>query len=62
MEELSREIEAEKEHILATPKALKEAMERMERTIVELAAIAAFIHNVYHGMENLLKGILKFKE
>jgi len=37
MDELFREVEAEKEHILATLQALKEALERKEKTVVELA-------------------------
>jgi len=61
MDELSREIEIEKGRILTTLKALKDALEREERTIIELAAIATFIHNIYNGVENILKRILKSK-
>jgi uncharacterized protein YutE (UPF0331/DUF86 family) len=61
MDELLREISAEREHILNTLHALKEALERKEKTIVELAAIATFLQNTYNGMENILKRILKFK-
>lgn len=61
MDELLREIQAEKEHILITLQALKEASERKEKTDIELAAIATFLQNTYNGMENILKRMLKFK-
>jgi uncharacterized protein YutE (UPF0331/DUF86 family) len=61
MEELLREISAEKEYISETLNALQEALRREEKTIVELAGIATFLQNTYNGMENILKRILKFK-
>jgi Na+/H+-dicarboxylate symporter len=42
MDELLREIEAEKEQISQTLEALEEALSRQARTIIELAAIAIF--------------------
>jgi len=33
-----------------------------EYSIVELAAVATFIHNFYNGIENILKRILIFKQ
>ncbi len=61
MDKLRQEVTAEKEHIEKTLSALGEALSRPEKTIIELAAIGTFLHNVYSGMENILKRILKFK-
>lgn len=61
MDKLRQEVTAEKEHIEKTLSALDEALSRPEKTIIELAAIGTFLHNVYSGMENILKRILKFK-
>ena len=61
MDELLREVEAEKEHIQATLQALKEALGRKEKTVVELAAIATFLQNAYNGIENILKRTLKYE-
>ena len=61
MDELLREVQAERELVLETLGALKEALGRRRRTVVELAAIATFLQNAYNGMENILKRILKHK-
>ncbi len=53
MEELLREIDAEKEYILETLQALEKTLQRKEQTVIELAAIAAFLHNAFNGMENI---------
>jgi hypothetical protein len=45
MDKLAQEIAAEKEHIEKTLSALSEALNRPEKTIIELAAIGAFLHN-----------------
>ncbi len=60
-DELFREIYAEKEHISNTLSALKKTLNRKRKTIVELAAIATFLQNIYNGIENLFKRILKYK-
>ncbi len=61
MDELRREIAAEKEHIRETLQTLQTVLERRKKTVVELAAISTFVQNTYNGMENILKRILKFK-
>jgi len=60
MDELLQDIAAEEEYISRTLLALAQTQQRAETTVVELAAIAAFIHNTYNGMENLLKRALRY--
>ena len=62
MGELKDEILIEKEHISTTLESLKEALNRKEKSNIELAAIATFLQNTYNGIENILKRILKFKK
>ena len=61
MDKLFREVQAEKEYVLDTFRALNEALQRKEKTVVELAAISTFLQNTYNGIENILKRLLKFK-
>jgi hypothetical protein len=51
MDELLREMAAEREHILETLDALQKAMEREEKTVIEMAAIATFVQNAYNGID-----------
>lgn len=59
MVDLARKIAAEKENVDRALDNLKDAMKRKDRSTVELAAVATFIHNIYNGIENILKQILK---
>jgi hypothetical protein len=59
MDDLLKEIAAEKERIENTLNALEKTLRRKRRTFPELAAIATCLHNCYSGMENLLKRVLK---
>ncbi|MBN1860117.1 MAG: hypothetical protein JW840_01500 [Candidatus Thermoplasmatota archaeon] len=59
MVDLKRMIAAEKEKVGRVLDNLKDVKDRGEKTVVELAAIATFIHNIYSGIENILKQVLK---
>ena len=59
MVDFARTIEAEKENVENALDNLTLVMERQDKSIIELAAIATFLHNVYNGIENILKQILK---
>lgn len=61
MVDLSKRIEAEKENVETALANLEEAMSRTDRDIVALAAMATFLHNIYNGIENILKQILMSK-
>lgn len=61
MNSLSAEIAVEKELIDKTLELIAEAMERPDLSVIELSAIASFLHHCYSGIENILKRILKSK-
>jgi uncharacterized protein YutE (UPF0331/DUF86 family) len=63
-EQLKDQCDAEFENIQAVLDELSAVVrsEKSTYTIVELAAIAAFLHNSYNGIENILKRILYYKD
>ncbi|MFZ3207993.1 MAG: hypothetical protein WA140_04055 [Geobacteraceae bacterium] len=61
MDSLPKQIAAEVENVEAALRNLEETMKRQIKTVVELAAMGTFLHNVYNGIENILKQILKLK-
>jgi uncharacterized protein YutE (UPF0331/DUF86 family) len=61
MKDLARKIAAEKENVEKALQNLAEAKARKARSAVELAAIATFLHNIYNGIENILKQAAKAK-
>ena len=58
MDRLGKQILAEKENVDKALDHLKYAMERQDKTVIELAAVGTFLHNIYNGIENILKQIL----
>ena len=61
MVDITRQVAAEKENVEKALVNLRDAMGRREKSVVELAAIATFIHNIYNGIENILKQVLRAK-
>ena len=59
MVDITRQVAAEKENVEKALSNLRDAMGRREKSVVELAAIATFIHNIYNGIENILKQVLR---
>ncbi len=61
MDSMPRQILAEIANVEVALRNLEEVSARQERTVVELAAIGVFLHNIYNGIENILKQTLKLK-
>ncbi|HHT9126767.1 MAG TPA: hypothetical protein ACFYD6_13275 [Candidatus Brocadiia bacterium] len=61
MDSLYKQIIAERENVEIALSNLKKAMARKKKSVIELAAVGTFLHNIYNGIENILKQILKTK-
>ena len=61
MDELQKQVLAEKENVEIALENLKLAKSRKEKTVIELAAIGTFLHNIYNGIENILKRVVVAK-
>jgi len=61
MDNFPEKIEAEKQNVEKALADLLMVCSRKERDIVALAAMATFLHNIYNGIENILKQLLKSK-
>lgn len=61
MGNLSEKIAAEKENIEKALYNLNGALEKANKSPLELAGMATFLHNIYNGTENILMQILKYK-
>ena len=59
MADLLERVEAEEENIGKALEALDEVMGREGLLLIDLAASATFLHNIYSGAENILKQVLK---
>ncbi|MBN2488297.1 MAG: hypothetical protein JXA98_04655 [Methanosarcinaceae archaeon] len=57
MDKLHRQILAEKENVEIALENIQYTISREEMSVVELAAIGTFLHNIYNGIENILKRI-----
>ena len=62
MDKLIQEISIEKEYIEQTINFLNIALEKPKKSVIELSAMASFLHHAYTGMENILKRILSFRQ
>ncbi len=61
MGDIPEEVIAEKEHVEKTLSILLGVLPKKDKSIVEITAIATFIHNCYNGIENILKQTIKNK-
>lgn len=62
MADIPEEILAEREQVEKALAILLEVLQKREKSIVELSAIATFLHNCYNGIENILKQTTRKKK
>lgn len=58
MGSLREKVNVEMENISIVLEELKKTKDKPNKTLVELAGIGTFLHNIYNGVENILKQIL----
>ena len=58
MASLREKVNVEMENISIVLDELKKIKNKPDKTLAELAGIGTFLHNVYNGVENILKQIL----
>lgn len=58
MASLREKINAEMENVSIVLEELKKIKDKPNKTPVELAGVGTFLHNIYNGVENILKQIL----
>jgi len=61
MGKLPQQILAEKQNVEEALDNLNIALDRTNKSTIELAAIGTFLHNIYNGIENILKQITHLK-
>ena len=62
MDKLYQHILAERGNVEIALDNLFFAWERQDKSVVELAAVGTFLHNIYNGMGNILKRIILSKD
>ncbi len=62
MDKLYQHILAERGNVEIALDNLSFAWERQDKSVVELAAVRTFLHNIYNGMKNILKRIVLSKD
>ncbi|MCD5384061.1 DUF86 domain-containing protein [candidate division WOR-3 bacterium] len=58
MASLREKVNVEMENISLVLEELKKTKDKPDKALVELAGIGTFLHNIYNGVENILKQIL----